>query len=152
MRVQDLPPPSRFIFWCTAPFLVATIVLLPLLARPPEATGWVILGVFVVLCVNVLIGLWNAERFWWCWRAVGGIIAGGYLAYLIAMIAEGQCFGDGRRSSATAFNALLGFVVFGYPGFMYAVFGRLSWKPEPEYDDHTDEFTDADELDPKAGG
>ena len=29
MRVQNLPPPSRFMFWCTAPFLVATIVLVP---------------------------------------------------------------------------------------------------------------------------
>ncbi len=139
-------------FWCTAPFLVATIVLLPLLARPLEATGWVTLGVFVLLCIFVLIGLWSAERFWWCWRAVGGIIAGGYLSYLVAMIAEGQWFGDGRRSSTTAFNALLGLIVFGYPGFMYAVLGRLSWKPEQEYDDQTDEFTDADEPDPKVGG
>ena len=152
MRVQDLPPPSRFMFWCTAPFLVATIVLLPLLARPPEPTGWVILGAFVLLCLFVLIGLWNAERFWWCWRAVGGIIAGGYLAYLIAMIAEGQWFGNGRGSSATAFNALMGLIVFGYPGFMWAVFGRLSWRPEPEYEDYSDEFTDIDELDTDAGG
>ena len=138
-------------FWCTAPFLVATIVLLPLLARPAEPTGWVILGVFVLLCLFVLIGLWDAERFWWCWRVVGGIVAGGYFAYLVAMITEGQWFGDGRRSSANAFNALLGLIVFGYPGFMYAVFGRLSWKLEPEYDDFTDEFTDADEMETKAG-
>jgi hypothetical protein len=137
-------------FWCTAPFLVATIVLLPLLAQPPEITGRVILGVVVLLCFFVLIGLWNAERFWWCWRAVGGIIACGYLVYLVAMIAEGQWFVDGRRSSATAFNALLGLIVFGYPGFMYALFGRLSWKPELEYDDHTYELTDTDELDPWA--
>jgi len=139
-------------FWCTAPFLVASIVLLPLLARPPEATGWVILCVFVLLCIFVLIGLWNAERFWWCWRAVGGIVAVGYFAYLISMIYEGQWFGDGRRSSATAFNALMGLIVFGYPGFMYALFGRLSWKREPAYDDHTDGFADSDEMETEAGG
>jgi hypothetical protein len=62
------------------------------------------------------------------------------------MISEGHWFGDGRRSSANAFNALLGLLVFGYPGFMYAVFGRLSWKPEPEYDDHSDGFIDAEEM------
>ena len=133
-------------FWCIAPFLVATIVLLPLLARPPEPTGWVILAVLDLLGLFVLLGLWNAERFWWCWRAVGGIVAGAYLAYLVSTIAQGQWFGDGRRSSATAFNALLGLVVFGYPGFMYAVFGRFSWKPETEYDDPTDGFTDPDEM------
>lgn len=36
MRVQDLPEPTRFMFWCTAPYLLATIVLLPLLIDPPE--------------------------------------------------------------------------------------------------------------------
>lgn len=132
MRVEDLPPPSRFMFLCIAPFLVATIVLLPLLARPPEPAGWVMLGIVVLLCLFVLVGLYDAERYWWCWRAVGGIIAGGYLAYLIAMIAEGVWLGDGRRSSATAFNALLGLIIFGYPGFMWAVFGRFSWREEPE--------------------
>lgn len=139
-------------FWCTAPFLLATVFLLPLLARSPEPTGWVILGVVVLLCVCVLLGLWNAERFCWCWRAVGGIVAGSYLAYLISMIAAGDWFGDGRRSSATAFNALVGLIVFGYPGFMYAVFGRFTWKPEPEFGDYTDEFSELDEMDTGAGG
>ena len=111
-----------------------------------------ILVALVLLCLFVLIGLWNAERFWWCWRAVGGIIAGSYLAYFVAMIAEGQWVGNGRRSPATVFNALMGLIVFGYPGFMWAVFGRFSWSPEPEYEDYTDEFTDIDQMDTDAGG
>lgn len=134
-------------FWCIAPFLLATIVLLPLVARPPHTSGWIVLGTVVLLCVCVLFGLWNAERFWWCWRAVGGIIAGGYLAYLINMIAAGEWFGDGRRSSTNAFNALMGLMVFGYPGFMYAVFGRFTLKPESEFDADTDEFDEFDEFD-----
>lgn len=146
IRVQDLPPPSRFMFWCIAPFLIATIVVLPLAARPPKPTGWIILGSFVLLCFFALLGFWNAKRFWWCWRAVGGIVAAGYLAYLISMIANGQWFGDGRTSSASAFSALLGFIAFGYPGFMYAVFGRFSWKPEPEYEDYIDEFSEFEPL------
>ncbi|MEP3834058.1 hypothetical protein, partial [Rhodopirellula bahusiensis] len=76
----------------------------------------------------------------------------GCLAYLIAMITEGRWFGDGRRSSSTAFNALMGLIVFGYPGFMWAVFGRFTWKPESEYDDYTDEFNEIDEMDAGAGG
>ena len=43
-------------------------------------------------------------------------------------------------------------VVFGYPGVMWAVLGRFTWKPEPEFDDNTDEFIDIDEMDAEVGG
>ena len=49
---------------------------------------------------------------------------------LFSVSTIGEWFGDGRRSSATALNAVIGLVVFGYPGFMYAVFGRFTWRPE----------------------
>jgi hypothetical protein len=104
-----------------------------LLARPPEATGWIVLAAVDVLAILVLFGLYAPARFWWCWRGVGAIVCLGYLAYLISMVRAGQFFGDGRRSSATALNAMMGLIVFGYPGFMYAVFGRFTWRPEPEY-------------------
>ena len=130
MQVQGLPMPSRFIFWCTAPLLVANIALLPFVARPSGAFGWVGLGAFALFCLFVLMGLWDAERFWWSWRAVGGLVAGGCVAYLIAMIAKGQWFGNTSILSASA--ALL---AFGYPGIMWAVFGRFTWNPQPEHDD-----------------
>jgi hypothetical protein len=133
-------------FWCTAPFLVATIFLLPLLARPPEVTGWVVLGAVDVLAILVLFGLYNGDRFWWCWRGVGAIVFVGYLAYLISMLIAGQFIGDGRRSSATALNALMGLIVFGYPGFMYAVFGRFTWRPEPAPAAEFDECSDTDDT------
>lgn len=95
MRVQDLPQPTRFMFWCTAPFLVATIVFLPLLARPPQVTGWLMMGAVELLAVYVLLGFYNPIRFWWTWRAVGGIVFAGYLAYLVSMLVAGQWW---RRS------------------------------------------------------
>jgi hypothetical protein len=122
-------------FWCTAPFLIATILLLPLLARPPEVTGWFVLAAVDVLAILVLFGLYNPARFWWCWRGVGAMVCLGYLAYLISMILTGQLVGNGRRSSATALNAMIGLIVFGYPGFMYAVFGRFTWHPVSELED-----------------
>lgn len=139
-------------FWCIAPFLVASIVILPIAVRPPAPTGWLVLVAYLLLCIALFFGLWDAKRFWWCWRAVGGIIALSYLAYLIAMVVEGQWFGDGRRSSATAINALVGFFVFGYPGFMYAVFGRFTWKPDPEYEDDWEAYAESEEIDAEAGG
>ena len=151
MKVQNVPPPSRFMFWCTAPFLVVTLILLPLLARPPEPTGWVIMGVFELLALFVLIGFWNSERYWWCWRAVGAIVLVCYLGYLIEMVLSGQWFGNGRRSSATAINALIGLIMFGYPGFMYALFGRFTWRAESELEVDADEWSDTEEIDTKSG-
>ena len=119
-------------FWCTAPFLIATIGLLPLLVRPPETVGRIVLVAVELLAACALVGLYDPDRFWWCWRAVGAIVFGGYVAYLISTMLSGRWFGDGRRASAKAFNALLGFIAFGYPGFMYAVFGQFTWHPEPE--------------------
>jgi hypothetical protein len=121
-------------FWCTAPFLVATLALLPLVARPPRASGWIVLSAVELLAVCVLVGLWNPYRFWWCWRAVGAIVFAVYSAYLTSTVMAGEWIGDGRRSSATALNALIGLAAFGYPGFMYAVFGRFTWRPKPEHE------------------
>lgn len=131
-------------FWCTAPFWVAAIVLLPLLARPPEMTGWIALGAFELLAVFALLGFYDADRFNWCWRIVGGIVFTGYCSYLISMIAAGQWFGDGRRSSTNALNAFIGLVVFGYPGFMYAVFGRIAWHTESKENGSHDHLSEAD--------
>jgi len=139
MKEHDLPHPSRFVFWCTAPFLVATIVFLTLLARPPEPSGWIVLIGVDVLAALVLVGLYHPARFWWCWRGVGVMVFLGYLAYLISMIMTGQFFGDGRRSSASGVNAMLGLIIFGYPGFMYAVFGRLTWRQELDCDPSLDD-------------
>lgn len=139
MRVKDIPPPTRFMFWALAPFLAATLVILPIAVRPPGAVGWIAFVAFWLMCLFALVGLWNPQRFKWCWRAVGGIVFAGYVSYLVSTIVAGEWFGDGRRSSSTALNALMGLIFFGYPGFMYAVFGRISLKPNPISDDEYSE-------------
>lgn len=71
------------------------------------------------------VGIYDPDRFKVCWRAAGAIVFASYLAYLITMVNAGQWHGNGGRAQTTAINALIGLIVFGYPGFMYAVFGRL---------------------------
>ena len=71
--------------------------------------------------------------------------------YLIEMVLSGQWFGNGRRSSATAINALIGLIMFGYPGFMYALFGRFTWRAESELEVDADEWSDTEEIDTKSG-
>lgn len=70
MVVQIIPPPTRFMFWCTAPFVVATLVILPLVAQPPKPTGRVVMGVVELLALLMLIGFWNPERCWCCWLRI----------------------------------------------------------------------------------
>lgn len=146
MRIQNLPRPTRFMFWCTAPFFILTLVLLPILSNPVGLTGWIVLGTFEALAIFALVGLYDSRRFDWCWRIVGGIVCFGYVTYFLQMVVCGQWFGDGRRSSSTALNALIGFFYFGYPGFMYATFGLFTWLAKPEVHVGDDEREDADVM------
>lgn len=140
-------------FWCTAPFFVATITLLPLLASPVGIVSWIVLAAFELLAIVSLFGLYDPDRFKWCWRVVGGIVFSGYLTYLVQMVGSGQWIGDGRRSSTTVVNALIGLVVFGYPGFMYAFFGRFTWRAEyVSTDCYNDGLSEADGTDPVSNG
>ena len=68
------------------------------------------------------------------------------------MLTAGQFFGDGRRSSMTAFNAACAMIAFGLPGLWYAVFGRLTLRPEPELDDYSDEWSDFEEMETERRG
>ncbi|MCC9644701.1 hypothetical protein LOC71_20705 [Rhodopirellula sp. JC740] len=147
MHERDIPATSRFMFWCIVPFLVPTVVLCSFMARPPEPVGWILLGVFNLLCLSLFLGLWDAVRFWWCWRAIGGIVAGGYLAYLVTMVVQGHWFDDEGKSTANALNALMGLVAFGYPGFMWAAFGRFTWKADSEGKDFCDDVFNVDDAD-----
>jgi len=144
--VTDEPPQSRFMFYATAPFVLAFLVLMPFLVRPPEPTGWIVLGACELLALFVLLGLFDSGRFWWCWRGVGAIVFAGYVAYLVAMVAAGEFLGDGRRATSSALNAAIGLVVFGLPGLWYAIFGRLTLRPHPELADESNERLAEDEF------
>ena len=146
MTTDDLPP-SRFVFYCTAPLLVALLVVLPLAASPPEPTGWI--GVVAVeLCAALLLlGLFDNRRFWWCLRGVGAFVFLAYVIYMLVTAFSGQWFGNGRKSSVSAFNAVLGLIFFGLPGLWYACFGRLTLRPDPDDENVYDDLEDGEECD-----
>lgn len=123
---------------------------MPFLVQPPEPTGWVVLAAVELLALLLLLGLFNSERFWWCWRAVGALVFLGFAAYLVSTALAGVWFGDGRRSSATAVNAAIGLLLFGLPGLWYAIYGRLTFREEPddiEYESDDIDFEEFDEED-----
>src|SRR5690349_20336224 len=84
----DYDPPRGFFFWTLSPFLVLFIVVMGLLIDKSEPTRLVLLLTLELLAILMLLGLFNARRFWWAWRGVGAIVFVGYVAYLIAMFVE----------------------------------------------------------------
>ncbi len=128
MEQPNDQPVRGFFFWSLAPFLVIFLVVMPLAILPRRDAGAIILLVSVEgLALLVLLGLFNPYRFWWAWRGVGAIIFVGYCAYLIAMLIKsgGKIALRVRPGEASAFNSILGLVIFGFPGLFYALIGRL---------------------------
>jgi hypothetical protein len=131
--------PSRFIFYCTAPFLVALMVVLIAFARPVEASGWPLIIFIEFFAVMMLLGLYDYQRFHWCLRVVGALVFIAYVWYLVSTAMAGEWVGDGRKGAANAFNATIGLLVFGLPGLWYALFGRLTLR-DTEVHNELEEF------------
>jgi hypothetical protein len=147
---QNREQPIRgFVFWATAPFLLAFVTLMPLLIEIRDVKAFIALVAVETLAILALVTLFDSVRFRWAGRGVGAIIFVGYLAYLIAMLVEGggQIVPAARKSEVTAFNAACGLFAFGLPGLCYALFGRFTFRPEVPEDDAAEVLDDVDELD-----
>jgi len=120
-------------FWATAPFLVISMITLPFLVPERTFVGLSVLVFLEILCILVLLALLNPVRFHWACRSIGLLIFLCFAIYLITMLVqEGGFKVWGRKSQASAFNALCGMMVFGIPGLMYGVLGRFTLRKTPE--------------------
>lgn len=138
-----------FMFWATAPFLVGLVAAIPFLVTDWDSTKAAVATGLSSLCVLVFLGLLHPIRFWWAWRAVGALVFGFYLLYLVDMLvaSDGGASSGGRRSEPSALNALIGLIAFGAPGLIYAIFGRLTpWLPLDEAEDNPLEWEDDDAI------
>ena len=108
MRVQDLPPPSRFMFWCLAPILIPTLIAFPFLTDPRGVESWILMFAIELSGLFTLFGFYDHVRYNWCLRVVGAIVFLLYLAYLASTVMSGPWIGNGRQSGATAINAFIG--------------------------------------------
>lgn len=139
MATTNEIPQRGFIFWAIAPFLLLLFVV-NLFAHPTSEGGTIILVGFQILIALVFLGLFNGNRFWWAWRAVGFLVFLMYLSYLAQMLVEsgGSIAFTPRRSEASAFSAICGLIAFGMPGLWFAIFGDLPSLREVEGEE--DEF------------
>lgn len=141
---HETVPARGLMFWALAPFLIMFLVVMPF-ATPVDVFGGGLILVLEALGALTLLGLFNSERFWWAWRAVGGLIFVLCIAYLVSMLIEsgGKIEFTPRRSKASSFNAICALIAFGLPGLCFALFGRFTFRREHVEDIYDDEPEDS---------
>jgi hypothetical protein len=132
---------SRFIFWCLAPVLFLCGVGLPLLLDDWTPLKVILTAAWSVGCFAAIFALYDARRFPWAARTVTGIIFLVYLGYLVdQLVFSGKPLEPTRRSEASAWNSIVGFIVIGLPAFWYTTLGRFSLrKPEAQGEQDDDD-------------
>jgi hypothetical protein len=124
---------SRFIFWCISPLLLLCGLGVPLMLEDWNPTKVIVAVGWSACCLLAIPALYDARRFWWAARGVTAIIFACYLSYLIfEVFMSGKSFALTRRSDASPFNSLLGFVIIGLPALWYTCFGRFTLRKPPE--------------------
>jgi hypothetical protein len=122
---------SRFIFWSLAPVLIGFAALLTAVL-PLESTRYgIAVGLIWILCLSLVIGLYDPIRFRWALRVVTGIVFGLYAIYVVEELWKYFVLDTGRltsnRSTPSVVTSLLGFIVIGVPCFIFTVKGRFGW-------------------------
>lgn len=119
---------SRFIFWALAPFLVAFMILMPLLTTSWNMTRIILLLGMEAISLLLLVGLYNPRRFWWALRGVALLVFCSYLAYLIDGLRQ---HGDQLNfrsflSGEPVWDIIKAFIGVGIPCLLYTLSGRFS--------------------------
>ena len=131
---------SRFIFWCLAPMLFLCAVGLPLTVDNWTPVKAMLTAAWSVGCFAAIFALYGARRFPWAARTVTGIIFLAYLGYLIdQLIFSGKPLEPTRRSEASPWNSIVGFVVIALPALWYTILGRFSLR-KPEAQTEQDDY------------
>jgi hypothetical protein len=125
---------SRFIFWCLAPVLFLCGVGLPLMLDDWTPVKLMLTAAWSVGCFAAIFALYDARRFPWAVRTVTGIIFLACVGYLIdQLVFSGKPLEPTRRSEASPWNSIVGFIVIGFPALWYTILGRFSLrKPEAQ--------------------
>jgi len=131
---QTLFGGGGFVRWALSPFVLLFAVVMPLMVDEWTLGRALVTGGMELMCFCLLAGFWLPARIgFWAFRILAGMVALAYAAYLVDQF----CFSNkpfavtGRRSDATPFNALLGFLIIGLPSFWFALKGRFTLRAEP---------------------
>jgi cyanate permease len=138
-----------FIRWALSPFVLLFAVLMPLLIEEWTLDRTVLMVVMELMCFCLLAGFWLPPRIGFlAFRFLAGMVAVAYAAYLVHefFFTDKPFTVSGRRSNASPFGAILGFLFIGVPSLLFAVLGRFSLRPPRELapDDRIIESDDDD--------
>jgi hypothetical protein len=125
---------SRFIFWTLGPCLLLFAVTIFLLLPREKwlSTKGFVSWALIVAALLLFLKLYDGIRFHWAGRVVAGMVFAAYVAYFVhELVVSPAPFRMPRsRSEASAVNALLGLLIFGIPGLLYALLGRVTFRHE----------------------
>lgn len=142
---ENSESPRRGVLLWVTPIAVAVTAFMYVYFDSYEwTTAQVVLQVaLTAVSFGLLVATVSPRKGWWGLRVVTFVIFAAYLWYLIDMLwlSGEELEVTGRRSDATPFNALLGFLFFGVPCLLYTMWGstwgRLGHVP-PEETTRTD--------------
>jgi membrane-bound ClpP family serine protease len=118
---------SRFLFWALAPFLLAFAVVMAFMVSDWTSGAGAGIALLITGAMLLVLKLYDTEQFDWAGRVVAGLVFVAYVSYLVHELATEGVPDHLPRSPAEAspVNALLGLLVIGIPGLLYAVRGRF---------------------------
>jgi hypothetical protein len=107
--------------------MLASAIVIPLVAAPISVVGHVMAYVFAGTLVLATLGLADTTRFRWALRIVAAVIVGVGALYFVSELTAwwaGRPMGVfGRRSDTSLWNAGLFLLVFALPALRYLVSG-----------------------------
>lgn len=127
---QTLFTASPFIRWTLSPFLILTMLVLPVTVGTPTSQSNIFMAGMELLGLFLLIGLWTKGRIQKIsFRVLAGLVGAAYLAYLVFEFwySEKPFRLGGSQAGDSPKNALLGFLVLGVPCLWFAVSGRFPY-------------------------
>ena len=148
MNSPNAETPKRSVLWFASGGMVLFTSFMYLFF---DQRGWttrdvVFIGIAGAMTLGLIITLVDAKRFWWGMRLVTFIIFAAYLSYLLYEFWwSGKALElTARRSAASPFNSVLGFLFFGVPCLLYTFWGSTWGKlghAQPQNVTRSDIFT-----------
>ena len=124
---ENLESPRRgVLLWVTPIAVVVTAFMYVYFDSYEWTTPQIFLQVaLTAVSFGLVVATTSPGKGWWGLRIVTFVIFGPYLWYLIDMLwlSGEELEVTGRRSDATPFNAILGFLFFGVPCLLYTMWG-----------------------------
>ncbi len=130
--------PRSWLMWLLLPLSYLTVYFLYLNFSTQTSSLsnfklFIILMPFILIALGVTVSIISPGRGWWGLRLISFMVFIGYISYFIdQFIINPSALTVFVRSSANAFNAMLGMLLIGFPSLAYtfwgSVLGRLGHK------------------------